>query len=99
MASNAGSAGFTLPGYSEVAGVQACFAPVSSNKETSPPKPPTGAPNSSSVTQLEGSSLPKAAQGVVANTIISINNAIPAHGCNIKLPVLFDKIQIGRAHV
>ena len=94
MATKSGSAGYTLPGYTEQPGVQACFAPISNNKETSPPKPPANAPNSSSVSQLDGSSLPKAAQGVVANTIISINNAIPAHGCDIKLPLLSDKIQI-----
>ena len=91
---NSGDPGFVLPGYTEIPGIQACFAPTSNGKESNPPAPPKDAPNSSPTTQLDGSSLPKAAQGVVANTIISINNAIPAHGCSIKLPVIFDKIEI-----
>ena len=99
MATTPIPAGQTLPNYEDPLGVAANYAKqfYSSNgtpKESNPPKPPANAPNSAQTTQQNGSSLPKAAQGVVANTIISINNAIPAHGCSIKLPVMFDKIEI-----
>ena len=93
MATKSGSAGYTLPGYTEQPGVQACFAPISNNKETSPPKPPANAPNSSSVTQMDGSSLPKPAQGVIYKTITDLNNAIPTAGCPIKLPALLNKFE------
>lgn len=62
-------------------------------KETNPPKAPNSANNSSTSYQNDGSSIPKLAQGVVANTVISINNSIPAHGCDIKLPLLSESIQ------
>ena len=62
-------------------------------RESNPPKFRSDAVNSSISHQRSGPSLPKASQGVIANTIISINNSIPAHGCDIKLPVLFQGIQ------
>ena len=62
-------------------------------KEINSPKAPKSANNSSTSYQNDGPSIPKLAQGVVANTVISINNAIPAHGCDIKLPVLLEGLQ------
>lgn len=62
-------------------------------KEINSPKSPKSANNSSTSHQNDGPSIPKLAQGVVANTVISINNAIPAHGCDIKLPLLTESIK------
>lgn len=62
--------------------------------ETNPPKPPQGV-NSSNAHQKDGASLPKPSQGILANTATSINNLIPAHGCPIKMQVLFDKFEAG----
>lgn len=98
MATQSGQAGYNLPNYEDPLGVAANFAQqfYSTNgtpKESNPPKPPSDAPNSSPVTQKDGSSLPKTVQGVFANTVVSINNAIPAHGCSIKLPAMFKKIE------
>lgn len=98
MATKPIAAGYTLPGYSEQPGVQACFAPqtYSSNgtpKETKPPKAPPKSPNSAPTTQMNGSSLPKPAQGVIYDTITDLNNLIPSSGCPIKLPVLMNKVQ------
>lgn len=62
--------------------------------ETSAPNPPTGASNSAPQTQEDGSSLPKQAQGILEKTTTDLNNLIPAHGCSVKLPAQFDKIQI-----
>lgn len=101
MATNkpsSGQAGYNLPNYEDPLGIAANFATqtYSSNgtpKETNPPKPPAKAPNSSPTTQMDGSSLPKTVQGVFKGTITDLNNAIPAHGCSIKLPALMAKIK------
>lgn len=95
----AGVAGFNIPGSSDPKGVAANFCDVtySSNgtpKETNPPVPPPKAPNSSPVTQKDGSSLPKTVQGVISETTTDLNNLFPAHGCSIKLPALFKKLQV-----
>ena len=97
MATN-GTAGYNLPNYEDPLGIAANFAKqsYSSNgtpKETNPPKPPSNAPNSSPVSQMDGSSLPKTVQGVFKDTITDINNMIPAHGCSIRLPALITKIK------
>ena len=93
-----GTAGYNLPNYEDPLGIAANFAKqtYSSNgspNETNPPKPPSNAPNSSPVSQMDGSSLPKTVQGVFKDTITDINNMIPAHGCSIKLPALMAKIK------
>ena len=36
---NSGDPGFVLPGYTEIPGIQACFAPTSNGKESNPPAP------------------------------------------------------------
>lgn len=97
--STAGVAGFNIPGASDAVGVAANFCGIdySSNgtpKETKPPIPPPKAPNSSPVTQKDGSSLPKTVQGVIAGTTTDLNNLFPAHGCSIKLPALFKKLKV-----
>ena len=61
---------------------------VESNKPTAP-----AGVNSSNAYQTSGSSLAKPAQGILANTMTSINNVIPAAGCPIKLPNLMEKLQ------
>lgn len=96
---NAGTAGYSLPNYEDPLGIAANYAKVfyssdGTPEEPNPPKPPPKAPNSSPVSQEDGSSLPKAIQGVLAKTTTDLNNLIPAHGCDIKLPALFEKIQI-----
>lgn len=60
--------------------------------ETNKPSAPTGV-NSSNAYQSAGSSIAKPAQGILANTMTSINNVIPAAGCPIKLPNLMEKLQ------
>lgn len=62
-------------------------------KETNTPKTPEGV-NSSISKQNNGPSLPKLSQGVLANTATSINNALPAHGCPVKMQVMFDKFEL-----
>lgn len=62
-------------------------------KETNPPKVTTKAVNSSSSAQKGGSSLPKSSQGVVANTVIAINNANPSHGCDVKVPLMMENVK------
>lgn len=85
-------------GYVDAPGVEACLAPQYYNtdgtpKETKSPKSPTNAPNSGPKSQLNGSSLPKPAQGVIAQTITDINNALPVAGCPISLPAIFTQLQ------
>jgi len=91
--------GYTIPGHEDPVGVSPNYAPqkYSSNgtpKEVKPPVPPPGASNSSPVSQQDGSSLPKFAQGIIANTTTALNNTLPAHTCSIKLPALFKKIKV-----
>lgn len=70
------------------------IAPKQKNgKETNPPKAASSSPNSSSVAQKDGPSLPKNTQGVLRDTLTEWNNAIPTAGCPIKLPNLYNKIQ------
>lgn len=80
--------GYTLPNSSDPSGVKQNFA-----SPNNPPKPPANAPNSSPITQENGPSLPKQAQGVLAKTTTDINNLFPVAGCPIKLPALFQKLQ------
>lgn len=62
-------------------------------KEINTPKTPQGV-NSSISKQNNGPSLPKLSQGVLANTATAINNTLPAHGCPIKMQVMFEKFEL-----
>lgn len=95
---SAGTAGYTIPNYEDPLGIAANYAKQfygtdGTPKETKPPQPPK-AQNSSPVSQKNGSSLPKTVQGVYNDTMTELNNMFPAHGCSIKLPALFKKLQL-----
>lgn len=88
----------TLPNYEDPLGIATnsanqFYGSDGTPKEVKPPIGPSNAPNSAPKSQLNGSSLPKPAQGVIAKTITDVNNALPVAGCPIKLPALLTKLE------